>query len=422
LDIQQFVDGVTDGSLSDVEVEAGLREIYDNGLSDAETVELTHAMLHSGTTLKWPKTWANLVVDKHSTGGVGDKVSIPLAPALAACGVKVPMISGRGLGFTGGTLDKLESIPGYTVALEADEILAQVDEIGCCIVGQTGNIAPADKRMYAIRDVTGLIASIPLVTGSILSKKAAAGLSALVMDVKVGGAAFMKTEAEARALAESMATTGGGLGMATSVTLTRMDAPIGFAIGNSLEILESVETLRGNGPADLEELVTVQGGILLAAAEVARDPDEGEAIVFNSLHDGSALAKFVEMCAAQGVDPAIFESENSLLTALGLLDQNLQTSQVLAQKSGYVSNIDALTLGVVAGELGAGRQEIDDVLDMQVGMVLDVQVGSQVEEGEPWITVYHRGNLDGEQSSRIENSLTISTSPVDQMIRIIDIL
>ncbi len=422
MDIQPFVDGVVDGSLTDAQVEAWLREVYDNGLSEEETVELTHAMLHSGMTLKWPEKWANLVVDKHSTGGVGDKGSISLAPALAACGVKVPMISGRGLGFTGGTLDKLESIPGYTVGLEPKDILAQVEEIGCCIVGQTGDIAPADKRMYAIRDVTGLIASIPLVTGSILSKKAAAGLSALVMDVKVGRAAFMKTEDEARALAVSLASTGEGLGMSTSVTLTRMDSPIGYAIGNSLEILESIETLRGNGPADLEELICVQGGILLAAAGLAVDRHDGAQMVHDSLHDGSALAKFVQMCAGQGVDDALFESEHSVMTGLGLLDENLHTTQVCAQNGGCIADIDALSLGLVAGELGAGRVNIDDVLDMQVGLLLNAHVGSHIQDGDMWVTVYHRGELSDDHLQRIENCLTVTDAPVESRSRIIDIL
>ena len=421
-DIQSTVDGIVDGSLSDKQVEDWLRVVFENGLSEEETVELTHAMLHSGMVMQWPEELAHLVVDKHSTGGVGDKVSLPLAPALAACGAKVPMISGRGLGFTGGTLDKLESLPGYTVGLTPDELRTQIDEVGCVIAGQTGDIAPADKRMYAIRDVTGLIASVPLVTGSILSKKAAAGLSALVMDIKVGRAAFMKNEADARELANSMASTGEGLGMKTSVTLTEMDTPIGYAIGNSLEILESVETLRGCGPSDLEELVCVQAGILLAAAGLAENEEDGALAIHDSLHDGSALAKFEQMCISQGVSADVFANEHSLLHALGLLDPNLNTTEVCATESGYISDIDALSLATVSSELGAGRREINDVLDMAVGLLLDAHVGSHVEEGAGWVTVYHRGKLSNDHLDRIKNCLTITDNQVDARSRIIDIL
>lgn len=421
-EIQQVVDGIVDGSLSDKQVEDWLRNVFENGLSQAETVELTHAMVHSGTILEWPKEWAHLVVDKHSTGGVGDKVSLPLAPAVAACGAKVPMISGRGLGHTGGTLDKLEAIPGYRVGLTAEELQSQIDTVGCAIVGQTSDIAPADKRMYAIRDVTGLIASVPLVTGSILSKKAAAGLSALVMDIKVGRAAFMKNEAAARELAASMTTTGEGLGMDTTVTLTEMDSPIGFAIGNALEVLESIETLRGNGPADLEELVCVQGGIMLTAAGICDDHNEGAHMIHDSLHDGTAMKKFVDMCVSQGVDKDIFESDNSLLTALGLLSTTLQTTEVCASEEGYVCDINALTLANISSDLGAGRKHIDDLLDMQVGMIIDAHIGTPVEQGEPLVTIYHRTDLTNQQKEKLLKAFTLSETLTEPASRIIDIL
>jgi len=421
-EIQQAVNGIVDGSLNDKQVEDWLRNVFENGLSDAQTVELTHAMVHSGTVLDWPKKWAHLVVDKHSTGGVGDKVSLPLAPAAAACGAKVPMISGRGLGHTGGTLDKLESIPGYNVSRSKDELRAQIEKHGCAIVGQTSDIAPADKRMYAIRDVTGLIASIPLVTGSILSKKAAAGLSALVMDIKVGSAAFMKNEADARELAASMSATGEGLGMDTTVTLTEMNSPIGFAIGNALEVLESIETLRGNGPADLEELVCVQGGIMLSAAGISDDHDEGAHMIHDSLHDGTAMQKFVDMCVCQGVDKNIFESENSLLKALGLLSTTLQTTEVCASEEGYVCEINALRLAKISSDLGAGRKKVDDLLDMQVGMIIDAHIGTPVEQGEPLVTIYHRADLTKQQVEKIRSSFTISNTSVEPASRIIDIL
>ena len=421
-EIQQAVDCIVDGSLSDKQVEEWLRNVFENGLSQSETVELTHAMVHSGTILEWPKEWAHLVVDKHSTGGVGDKVSLPLAPAVAACGAKVPMISGRGLGHTGGTLDKLESIPGYRVGLTGEELQTQIDTVGCAIVGQTSDIAPADKRMYAIRDVTGLIASVPLVTGSILSKKAAAGLSALVMDIKVGRAAFMENEADARELAASMTATGEGLGMDTTVTLTEMNSPIGFAIGNALEVLESIETLRGNGPADLEELVCVQGGIMLTAAGICNDRDEGAHMIHDSLHDGTAMKKFVDMCESQGVDKYIFDSENSVLKALGLLSTTLQTTEVCASEEGYVCDINALTLAKISSDLGAGRKNIDDLLDMQVGMIIDAHIGTPVEQGEPLVTIYHRTDLTNQQKGKLLNAFTLSETFTEPASRIIDIL
>ena len=418
-EVRDFVDGVVTGSLSDPEVESWMREVFENGLSVEDTVELTHAMLHSGKVLVWPEGWAHLVVDKHSTGGVGDKVSLILAPALAACGLKCPMIAGRGLAHTGGTLDKLESLPGYDVEVSPEQALRMVAEIGCMIGGQTGDIAPADKRMYAIRDVTGLIASVPLITGSILSKKAAEGLAALVMDIKVGRAAFMRTVEDAQALAASITSTGEGLGIATSVTLTGMDTPLGFAAGNALEVLESVETLRGAGPADLEELVCIQGGILLHATGQAESVDEGAFRIHDSLIDGSAMAKFVEMCIAQGVQERIFDSERSLLKALGLLDDGLRTTTLNVPRPGWISDLDAMALGQVVFELGGGRSELGRGIDHGVGFVLEGHVGSLMVVDEPWITVYHRDELSAAHRQRIEGAIALSNEPVDAQSRIL---
>jgi len=421
-DIQTFVNGVVDGSLSDAEVESWMRDVYDNGLSEQQTVELTHAMLHSGSILDWPNEWKHLVVDKHSTGGIGDKVSLVLAPALAACGLKCPMIAGRGLAHTGGTLDKLEALDGYDVSLTAEKAFEMVGEIGCMIGGQTGEIAPADKRMYAIRDVTGLIASVPLITGSILSKKAAEGLSALVMDIKVGRAAFMTTIEEARTLAQSIVSTGAGLGITTRVTLTEMDTPLGFAAGNAIEVLESIETLRGAGPADLEELVCIQGGILLHSTGLCETADEGAFRIHDSLIDGSAMATFEKMCVAQGVHPSTFENESKLLSSLGLLDSTLKTTEFIVPQPGWISDIDAMALGTVVLELGGGRINLGDDVDMGVGFVLDAHVGSLMVVDEAWITVYHRGELSQEHRRQIEDAITLSNEPVDAKSRVIEIL
>ena len=421
-DIQSFVDGVVDGSLSDAEVEAWMRNVFDNGLSEDETVELTHAMLHSGTVLEWPDEWSNLVVDKHSTGGIGDKVSLVLAPALAACGLKCPMIAGRGLAHTGGTLDKLEALEGYDVAISPEKAREMVSEIGCMIGGQTGEIAPADKRMYAIRDVTGLIASVPLITGSILSKKAAEGLAALVMDIKVGRAAFMTNVDDARALAKSIVSTGEGLGIATSVTLTEMDTPLGFAAGNALEVLESIETLRGAGPADLEELVCIQGGILLRATGLCETVDEGAYRIHDSLIDGSAMAVFESMCIAQGVPQTAFANERSLLSSLGLLDPALKTTEFPVPQPGWIADIDAMALGKVVLELGGGRLNLGDAIDPGVGFVLDGHVGSLMVVGEHWITLYHRDEISQSHRQMIEEAITLSNQPVDAESRVIEIL
>ncbi|MDP6148085.1 MAG: thymidine phosphorylase, partial [Candidatus Thalassarchaeaceae archaeon] len=317
--MQKIVEGVATGSLNDSEVLEWLNFVFENGLKNNEIIDLTKSMRDSGEVLEWPEEWANLVVDKHSTGGVGDKVSIPLAPALAACGLKVPMISGRGLGHTGGTLDKLESIPGFNIELASKQIQTQVGKIGIAMVGQSENLVPADRRMYALRDISGTIASIPLITSSIVSKKTAEGLSALILDVKYGRAAFMQEREDAAALASSMVDAANGMGVSTTAVLTTMDQPLGCAVGNALEIVESVETLCGRGPHDLEELVCVQGGLLLAATGLSENMEEGALMIHDSLNDGSALEKFITMVDAQGGDSNIFDSDMSMLRGLGLL-------------------------------------------------------------------------------------------------------
>ena len=420
-EIQAFVNGVVDGSLSDTEVEEWMRNVFDNGLTEQDTVELTHAMLHSGAVLQWPAEWSHLVVDKHSTGGIGDKVSLVLAPALAACGLKCPMIAGRGLAHTGGTLDKLEALQGYNVNISPEQAFKMVNEIGCMIGGQTGEIAPADKRMYAIRDVTNLIASVPLITGSIVSKKAAEGLAALVMDIKVGRAAFMTDIDDARELAESIVSTGAGLGIDTSVTLTEMDTPLGFAAGNALEVLESIETLRGAGPADLEELVCIQGGILLHTVGLCKSVDEGAYRIHDSLIDGSAMTTFEKMCIAQGVPPSSFENEPKLLSTLGLLDPKLNTTEFMVPQPGWIVDLDAMALGKVVLELGGGRLNLGDDIDPGVGFVLEAHVGSLMVVDEPWITIYHRGELSPNHREMIDGAIQLSNDPVDTKSRVIEI-
>ena len=420
--IADIVNGVVDGSLGDDQVIDWLRSVFENGLDEKSTIALTELMRDSGQVLTWPKEWRHLVVDKHSTGGVGDKVSIVLAPALAAYGLKVPMISGRGLGHTGGTLDKLESIPGFRVDLSIDEMQKQVERIGLAMVGQTDSLVPADRRMYALRDVTGTVASIPLITSSIVSKKAAEGLSALVLDVKHGKAAFMEERDQAEVLAQSMADAANGMGISTSVVLSTMDQPLGCAVGNALEIVESVETLCGRGPHDLEELVCVQAGILLAASGIVEDMEEGALMIHNSLNDGSAFAKFLDMVESQGGNRDDFASDHSMLSSLGLLDGNLLSTEIYVEENGWINDIDAMSIALACLELGSGRKTLTDTVDHAVGAIIEAQVGDEIEAGEPLIVIYHRNELPDGFSESISSAFSVSPESVSVETRITQII
>ena len=420
--IADIVNGVVDGSLSDERVIDWLRDIFENGLDENSTIFLTKAMRDSGKVLAWPKDWSHLVVDKHSTGGVGDKVSIILAPALAACGLKVPMISGRGLGHTGGTLDKLESIAGFRVDLSINELQKQVEEIGFAMVGQTDSLVPADRRMYALRDVTGTVASIPLITSSIVSKKAAEGISALVLDVKYGRAAFMTEREQAEALSQSMVDAANGMGIATSVVLSTMDQPLGCAVGNALEIVESVETLCGRGPHDVEELVCVQAGILLAASGIAKNMEEGSLMIHNSLNDGSAFTKFLDMVEAQGGNRNDFASDHAMLSSLGLLGDDLLSTEIFIGKKGWIKDIDAMSIALACLELGSGRKTLTDSVDHTVGAIIEAQVGDEVEIGDPLIVIYHRKELPDGLSEKISSAFSVSLEQVSVESRISQII
>ena len=416
--IRDLVQGVVDGSLSDDELTDWLRGVYDKGLTEPETIALTEAMRDSGDILEWGPEISGLIVDKHSTGGVGDKVSLVLAPALAACGLRVPMISGRGLGHTGGTLDKLESIPGFKVDVSTAALREQVDRIGVAMVGQSDALVPADCRMYALRDVTGTVASIPLIASSIVSKKAAEGLSALVLDVKFGRAAFMVGRERAEGLARSMVDAANGMGIRTTAVLTSMEHPLGCAIGNSLEVLESVETLCGSGPEDLEELICVQGGILLHATGLAEDARTGAVMIHDSLQDGSAFERFRLMVEAQGGDASILDSDASLMRGLGLMDPDLNTTELSVGGTGWVEDIDAMAIARVCLGLGAGRARLGDSVDRAVGVILEAQVGDRLEEGEPWIVLYHRNEVDRATLEELLGSITLSNEEVRPESRI----
>jgi pyrimidine-nucleoside phosphorylase len=381
-EIRAFIAGVTDGSIPDYQVSAMTMAIFFRGLDERELATWADAMTRSGDVIDLSAI-ARPKIDKHSTGGVGDKISIPLAPAVAACGVAVPMVSGRGLGHTGGTLDKLESIPGFRVDLPVERFAELVDTVGCCLIGQTARIAPADKRLYALRDVTATVESLPLIASSIMSKKLAEGIDGLVIDCKVGRGAFVKTIERARELCALMRAIGARAGKRVTCVLTDMDAPIGRTIGNALEIRESIEVLRGGGPADTRELVHVLGAEMLVLAGIVRDPDEGRARIEKVLGDGSALEKFRAIISAQGGDPRVCDSPGSVLPKPKSRDE-------LALRPGRIKAIDSEALGIAALVLGAGRRTKDDVIDPAAGLVLDAYLGEVIERGAaPQVVLHH---------------------------------
>jgi len=380
--LEWFVAGVTDGSLPDYQASALLMAIVLRGMTAEETGFLTGAMVRSGVKVDYPGL-PRVAVDKHSTGGVGDKTSIILAPLAAACGAYVPMMSGRGLGHTGGTLDKLESIPGFRTALSLDELRRAVRTIGCALIGQTSEVAPADRKLYALRDVTGTVESIPLITASIMSKKIAEGIGGLVLDVKCGDGAFMKTESDARALARSLVDTGELAGVRTEAVLTRMDAPLGLAVGNALEIIESIETLKGHGPAGLESLSVEFAARMLVLSGLQPDVAVATARVRQALASGAAVEKLREIVRNQGGDPRIIDDYGRLPSAP---DRDV----LAAPRDGVVAAMRAEGVGRAAVGLGAGRDRLDAAIDPAVGFMIVAPVGTRVKAGDPIVEIHHR--------------------------------
>ncbi|KAK7107425.1 thymidine phosphorylase-like [Littorina saxatilis] len=389
-EIQTFVDAVVSKTAQDAQIGAWLMAVYLKGMTSEEAVHLTRSMMKSGTVLSWPPEWNGLVVDKHSTGGVGDKVSLVLAPALAACGMKVPMISGRGLGHTGGTLDKLEAIPGFSVEMTPKRMHEVLESIGCCIVGQTGELVPADKVLYAIRDVTATVENPQLITGSIISKKAAEGISTLVLDVKTGNGAFMEDREEAEELARLMVAVGEGLGIKTAGLVSTMDSPLGRAVGHAVEVAEAVHCLQGKGPHDLLDLVVKTGGVTLQLAGKASSYEAGNTMIRNVISDGSALAKFRDMVVAQG-------SSDDVATRLcdvngdvwKVLTPSAYKTTLKCQKSGVIQDIQAMPCAKAAQCLGAGRTRAGEAIDLAVGLYFTKCLGDSVTEDTPWVTVHH---------------------------------
>jgi pyrimidine-nucleoside phosphorylase len=382
-EIDLFVRGVVDGSVPDYQASALLMAIVLRGMDDQETWFLTDAMARSGERVSLSDL-PGVKVGKHSTGGVGDKVSIMLAPVAAACGVVVPKMSGRGLGHTGGTLDKLESIPGYRVNLTIDEFKAVLRDVGASIIGQTASLVPADKRLYALRDVTSTVESVPLIASSVMSKKLAEGSNAVLLDVKCGDGAFMKTVDDATALAHAMVGIGRLGGIPTEAFVTDMEAPLGNAIGNTLEMIECFDTLKGNGPAEQRSVVTRLAARMVILAGLERDPQRAASRVEDAFTSGRALQTLSRMIERQGGNPRVLDD-------YGLMPSAPDRAIVPAPRSGFVTRMAAMAIGRAAHVLGAGRSKVGEPVDHGVGAVTLGHVGDQVREGQPLIELHHRG-------------------------------
>jgi len=372
-EIEFAINGYLGGSIKDYQMSSLLMAIVLNGMTDKETIDLTDVMINSGDVIDLSEV-EGIIVDKHSTGGVGDKVTLVLGPLLASLGIKIAKMSGRGLGHTGGTIDKLESIDGFNVSIDQKQFIKQVNDINIALVSQTGNLAPADKKIYALRDVTGTVESIPLIASSIMSKKIASGADIIMIDVKVGSGALMKNLEDARKLASLMVKIGKAYRKPTICLITNMDEPLGYAIGNALEVEEAVNTLKGNGPSDLLEVVITLCSIIIGAVKKIPNSDAKD-ILFKQLNNGEAYKKFEELVKAQ----------KGNLKKLKISDK---VFSIKSDKAGYINKIDALKLGEIAKQIGAGRNTLEDKIDYEVGLVLTKKVGDFVEKEEEIIKVY----------------------------------
>lgn len=413
-EIEWIINGYTNKEIPDYQMSSFLMAIVFNDMTKAERLALTQSMVNSGDVVDLSAI-EGIKVDKHSTGGVGDKTSLILGPLVASMGVPVAKMSGRGLGHTGGTLDKLESISGMEVEIEMDRFIKQVNDIKLAIIGQTGNLAPADKYLYALRDVTGTVESIPLIASSIMSKKIAAGADAIVLDVKFGAGAFMKTLDDAKELAAAMVEIGRDAGRETVAFLTDMNQPLGLAIGNALEVKEAIETLSGHGPHDLEELVLQLASHMVVLAKKASNTEQAYAKLKEKLQNGEALQKFKEFVVAQGGDVSQIENPELLPTASTVIP-------VTATQAGYVEKIDALSIGIAAMKLGAGRATKEDTIDMGVGVVLNKKVGEVINIGDV-LAYVHTNQLDSSEAIEyITKAYEITSSPVNAPTLIYDII
>ncbi len=409
-EIKFLISEFTKGSIPDYQMAAFAMAVFFKSMSGSELSALTTAMLHSGSIIDLSSI-PGVSVDKHSTGGVGDKISIPLAPAVAACGVLVPMISGRGLGHTGGTLDKLESIPGFSTNVTIQQFKKQLSDIGCCLGGQTDEIAPADKKLYALRDVTGTVECIPLIASSIMSKKLAEGIQGLVLDVKYGSGAFMRDPKDAYLLAQTMVDIGTRMGTQTVARLTCMEQPIGIMAGNSLEICESIDVLKGIGPKDTTELVVELGAEMLLLSKKVSNLEDGRAQIQTVLQNGQALQKFIQIGEAQGGDMCIVDDYR-------LLSHSRFQKPVLASKAGFVNSMDTYMLGTAIAVLGGGREKTADTIDPSVGTEMQTRLGDYVEKGQPLCIVHSSGKNEEQAMNQIQKSFYISTekTPIPSLL------
>lgn len=407
-EIQFFIEGFTNGSIDTYQASALTMAIYFRGMSDLEATHLTESILHSGDILDLSGI-NGIKVDKHSTGGVGDKTSLVVGPLVASLGIKFAKMSGRGLGHTGGTLDKLEAIPGYNINVSEEDFIKQVNEIGIALVGQTGELAPADKKLYALRDVTGTVESIPLIASSIMSKKLASGADAICLDVKVGSGAFMKNVEDASKLATLMVNIGKNCGKDMTAILTNMDEPLGLAVGNSLEVIEAIDTLNGVGPKDFTELCLEVAAHLVLAAKLTKTIDEAKSLLQKQIDNKEGLYTLAKLIKAQGGDDSYILHKEKFKTAPHIVD-------VLAEESGFVGHIDALAVGNAAMMLGAGRSKIGDSIDHSVGIVLNKKVNDKVCKGDVLAHLYSN-KLDVENEAiLLRSAYQISQKQVDSKL------
>ena len=408
-EIKFFINGYTDGSIPDYQVSALAMAIFFKDMTDRERADLTMAMVESGETIDLSAI-EGIKVDKHSTGGVGDTTTLVLGPLVAALDVPVAKMSGRGLGHTGGTIDKLEAVEGFHVEITKEQFIDIVNRDKVAVIGQTGNLTPADKKIYALRDVTGTVNSIPLIASSIMSKKIAAGADAIVLDVKTGAGAFMKTEEDAKELAHAMVRIGNNVGRQTMAVISDMSQPLGFAIGNALEVKEAIDTLKGEGPEDLTELVLVLGSQMVKKKKKANTLEEAREMLIEVMKNGKATEKFKEFLNNQGGDSSIVDNPEKMPQAKYVID-------VPAKTSGVISNIVADEIGIAAMLLGAGRATKEDEIDLAVGLMLRKKVGDAVKEGEPFVTIYaNRENVEDVKAKIYENISIAETAVAPKLV------
>jgi len=414
-EIEFLVNGYTSGEIPDYQMSAFLMAVFFSGMSDREISRLTECMLGSGDTIDLSHI-PGVKVDKHSTGGVGDKTSFIVAPLAAAAGVVVPMMSGRALGHTGGTLDKLESIPGFRTDLSADEFQKQLSELGLCFIGQTDHLVPADRKLYALRDVTATVESIPLISSSIMSKKLAEGLDALVLDVKVGSGAFMKKQVDARRLAQAMVGIGRRMDKKVQALITDMNQPLGYAVGNALEIMEASQTLQNAGPADLTKLSLELAARMIFLGKKAGSLDDARRIAEQHLVDGSAYKKFKAVVAAQGGNPQALDKFELLPNATGM-------REITSPRAGYVSSINAEDIGTASNMIGAGRDKKEDAIDPAVGIILEVKTGEKVDAGSVLCRLYYtREDRVEDAAGMVEDAFRISSQKPDERELILEVV